>query len=104
MIITVACAVKARVFSAVKSGHNGGMTFDSFDSAIPRGTYRHYKDRLYQVFGTAVHSETEEVMVVYTPLYEQKEPRLWVRPLAMFTGTVETADGMKPRFERIEPA
>lgn len=104
MVITVMCPVKPAVPMAIKSGHNGGMTPDSFDSAIPRGTYRHYKDRLYQVFGTAVHSETEEILVLYAPLYAQAAPRLWVRPLDMFIGTVETADGPRARFERVEAA
>ncbi len=73
-------------------------TTPTYQSAIPRGTYRHYKDRLYHVFGTVTHSETEEVMVLYSPLYEQTEPRLWVRPLAMFTESVDTANGSVPRF------
>lgn len=44
----------------------------------------------------ARHSETEEELVVYRPLYG--EGALWVRPLGMFTETVDTIDGPKPRF------
>jgi hypothetical protein len=57
------------------------------------GRYRHYKGREYRVIGVARHSETEEELVVYQPLYEGAYP-LWVRPLAMF---VEEIDGA-PRF------
>ncbi|MCA9340878.1 MAG: DUF1653 domain-containing protein, partial [Candidatus Saccharibacteria bacterium] len=32
---------------------------------IKTGTYRHYKGNLYEVLGTARHSETEEMLVVY---------------------------------------
>ena len=60
------------------------------------GTYRHYKGNLYEVIGTATHSETEETLVVYRPLYGAGG--LWVRPLEMFLSDVEV-DGVRvPRF------
>jgi len=64
------------------------------------GRYRHYKGGEYQVIGTARHSETDELLVVYRCLYDNDS--LWVRPLAMFAETV-TVDGQKtPRFRRCE--
>ena len=54
------------------------------------GVYRHYKGKLYRLIGVAKHSETEEELVVYQPLYEGAYP-LWVRPLSMF---VEEVDGV----------
>ena len=33
------------------------------------GIYRHYKGSLYEVVGTAQHSESEEPLVVYRALY-----------------------------------
>ena len=70
-----------------------------YQSAIPRGLYRHYKNRLYEVFGTVTHSESEEVLVLYAPVGQiEGAARLWVRPLGMFTETVETSDGEVPRF------
>lgn len=63
------------------------------------GKYRHYKGGLYEVYGTARHSETGEVVVVYRPLYGERE--LWVRPRQMFLEYVEI-DGEKIlRFERV---
>ena len=60
------------------------------------GRYRHYKGNDYQVIGLATHSETEEVLVVYDPLYGDRA--LWVRPLTMFTETVEKDGQVIPRF------
>lgn len=69
---------------------------------IKPGIYRHFKGAQYQVQGVAKHSETEEELVVYTPLYGDRG--LWVRPLSMFLETV-TRDGREQaRFEYIGPA
>jgi hypothetical protein len=64
------------------------------------GRYRHYKGGEYQVIGTARHSETDELLVVYRCLYDNDS--LWVRPLAMFTETVLVDGREVPRFERHE--
>jgi hypothetical protein len=60
------------------------------------GRYRHFKGAEYEVIGTARHSETLELMVVYRPLYGEGE--LWVRPHAMFTETVIHNGQSVPRF------
>ncbi|MEK1943480.1 MAG: DUF1653 domain-containing protein [Pseudomonas sp.] len=64
------------------------------------GLYRHYKGPEYRVIGVARHSETEEQVVVYQALYG--EYGLWVRPLSMFTGTVEVDGKTMLRFALIE--
>lgn len=65
------------------------------------GRYRHFKGGEYDVIGTATHSETEELYVVYRPRYGERD--LWVRPLSMFTEQV-TRDGVaRSRFEYIGP-
>lgn len=64
------------------------------------GRYRHYKGNDYEVIGVARHSETEEEMVVYRTLYGQYD--LWVRPLSMFTETIEIGGEILPRFQFIE--
>lgn len=66
------------------------------------GRYRHYKGRHYEVAFLARHSETEEVLVVYRPLYGAGE--WWVRPFAMFTERVEIDGRAIPRFEYVGPA
>jgi hypothetical protein len=62
------------------------------------GRYRHYKGGEYRVIGTARHSETDELLVVYRCLYDNDS--LWVRPLAMFLETVVVAGEELPRFMR----
>ncbi|MDG0979022.1 MAG: DUF1653 domain-containing protein [Halieaceae bacterium] len=64
--------------------------------SVPLGFYQHYKGPRYQVIGVARHSETEEELVVYRTCYGDRS--LWVRPLSMFTESVETLDGDKERF------
>jgi hypothetical protein len=69
--------------------------------ALVPGRYRHYKGREYQVLMIATHSETEAPVVVYRALYGDRG--VWVRPLAMFTETVEIDGKQRPRFELLEP-
>ena len=69
-------------------------------SSVAQGIYRHYKGNFYQVLHTAQHSETEESLVVYRCLYG--EYGVWVRPLTMFTETVEVDGKEIPRFELIK--
>ncbi len=60
----------------------------------PLGRYRHHKGGAYEVIGVARHSETLEPLVVYRPL--DNATGLWVRPHAMFFGTL-TVDGQEVR-------
>ena len=66
-------------------------------SILP-GRYRHYKGRDYQVIDLVRHSETEEWLVLYRPLYG--EGTLWVRPAGMFMENVSVDGALRPRFER----
>ena len=72
---------------------------------IKKGKYKHYKGHDYQVFDVVRHSETEEVLVLYKPLYgdedqnaENEVGNLWVRPLLMFTEMVVVDGKEVPRF------
>lgn len=67
------------------------------------GKYRHYKGKLYQVIGFARHSESLEEMVIYKPLYLNKEfpNELWVRPKDMFLENIEINGKIIPRFRYI---
>lgn len=64
----------------------------------PPGLYRHYKGLMYEVIGTARHSESLEPMTLYRALYGEKG--LWVRPAAMFNEEVDINGVRQPRFAR----
>ncbi len=67
------------------------------------GLYQHYKGALYYAYGTARHTESDELMVIYAP--DNSNGELWVRPLSMFNETVKTTGGTTQRFRFIgEPA
>jgi hypothetical protein len=66
----------------------------------PAGLYRHYKGNNYELLHVARHTETEELLAVYRPLYGDRD--IWVRPLAMFMESVEVAGEKVPRFHFIE--
>ena len=68
---------------------------------LTSGIYRHYKGKDYLVLGTAVHSETLETVVVYTCLHPNDTSPMWVRPLDMFTGTVEVDGETVERFRYV---
>ncbi len=63
---------------------------------IRPGRYRHFKGNEYEVLGVARHSETEEELVVYRPLYG--EGGLWVRPVSMWNELVTRDGKTQPRF------
>ncbi len=70
---------------------------------IEPGVYQHFKGRRYRVIGVARHSETEEELVVYQPLYEA-EQLMWVRPAHMFNELVDSESGLVARFQLLEPS
>lgn len=69
--------------------------------SIHLGKYRHTKSgNLYEVIGTAFQTETEELLVIYRPLYES-EYELFARPYDMFIEQVAINGKQLPRFEEI---
>ncbi|MDO6709506.1 DUF1653 domain-containing protein [Aliiglaciecola sp. SL4] len=67
---------------------------------LKAGKYRHYKGNDYEVIGVAKHSEDETELVVYRPLYGERN--LWVRPLDMFIEEVDVEGKLIPRFRFID--
>ncbi|ROS58285.1 uncharacterized protein DUF1653 [Frigoribacterium sp. PhB160] len=62
------------------------------------GTYRHFKGGRYEVVGTGRHTETDELLVFYRTLYDDRSH--WVRPLDDFVGRVVRDGYDGPRFVR----
>jgi hypothetical protein len=67
---------------------------------IPLGRYRHYKGNDYSVVGFVRHSETEEIMVLYVPLYG--DGGYFVRPLDMFVEQVSVDGSTQSRFAYVD--
>lgn len=77
---------------------------DTDESLILGWIYRHYKDKLYRVHRVVRHSETTEELVLYEPLYENKNFP-WqrrVRPKAMFCGYEYRQGQQVKRFTYVE--
>lgn len=66
--------------------------------------YRHFKNHWYKVIDLAEHTETREILVIYTPLYGEK--RGFARPINMFLEEVptekENPTGQKYRFMSLQ--
>lgn len=66
--------------------------------------YRHFKGNYYFIEDIALDSETKERVIIYKPLYERKDSKIWVRREKMFLEeiSIERPDnitGQKYRFE-----
>ncbi|MDE3272558.1 DUF1653 domain-containing protein [Pseudoalteromonas sp. G4] len=68
---------------------------------IQPGKYQHFKGNFYQVIDIVTHSETQETLVLYKPLYG--EQALWVRPIDMFLEEIERDGEVFKRFTLVEP-
>jgi len=71
---------------------------------IKTGRYQHFKGNFYQVLHIAKHSENEEWMVVYLPLYDNElgQRDVWVRALSMFDETIERDGKTFKRFTYVD--
>ena len=63
--------------------------------------YRHYKGDSYKVHELALHSNDEEWMVVYEPLYENPDAPFFTRPLREWRQEVEWNGTHVERFEKL---
>lgn len=65
--------------------------------------YKHSKTgNFYNVTAMALHSETEEELVIYECLYNNPKSKVWVRPKTMFQEQIIINGKRIPRFEFIE--
>lgn len=73
------------------------------------GTYRHYKNgHSYRVIDIALHTDTQEKMVIYKALYECPDLAdeygtnpTFTRPYDIFMETVEFEGKTVPRFKYV---
>ena len=76
------------------------------EKTVKPGKYRHYKSGdLYEVIGTALHTETLEELVVYKALYHSEKfgnNCIWVRPKEMFLEDVQFNNITTQRFQFVE--
>ena len=69
--------------------------------------YRHFKGNYYFVENVALDSETKERLVVYKPIYDRQDSKIWVRNEKMFLEEIDknrkdNITGQKYRFELVE--
>ncbi len=66
-------------------------------------TYKHFKGAIMEVLYIAEHSETNEQLVIYKHINDNK---IWARPLVMFNSLVDKEKypdvKQKYRFEEVE--
>lgn len=72
---------------------------------VPTGAlFEHYKGKKYKILGTARHSETLQMCVIYQALYDSAQfgsHPVWVRPLEMFLETILIDGKEQPRFRLV---
>jgi hypothetical protein len=69
---------------------------------VKPGVYRHFKGRRYEVVGVARVVDSSDYVVVYRPLYGDRQ--LVIRTWADFVATVNQNDEKVPRFRYVKPA
>ncbi len=73
---------------------------DPIPQTIESGIYRHTKSgKRYEVLDVALHTETNEQLVIYRPLYDSSY-NLFARPYEMFVEQIEIDGQIAPRFTK----
>lgn len=68
--------------------------------------YRHFKGNYYYIEDIALDSENKERIVIYKPIYDRQDSKIWVRPEKMFLEEIDVnrpdnITGQKYRFELV---
>ena len=61
--------------------------------------YRHFKGNEYIVIAIGKNTETEEEMVVYSPIDDMSKG--WIRPIKMWNEIIDQENNTR-RFEKVE--
>ena len=61
--------------------------------------YRHFKGNEYIVIAIGKNTETEEEMVVYSPINDMS--KVWIRPIKMWDEIIDQENNTR-RFEKVE--
>ena len=69
-----------------------------YDAPKIGDVYKHYKGDSYEVTGLVLHSNDQEWMVVYKPLYETPDAPLFTRPLREWSEVVVWGGESVSRF------
>lgn len=70
----------------LEEGEKGDLTFSYDRDFQPGDIVKHFKGNLYKIIAFGTNTETEEKMVVYQGLKDQK---IWIRGYDMFTSQVD---------------
>lgn len=69
---------------------------------LAKGTYRHTKSgKLYEVTAVTFHTETNQPLVLYSPLYESKY-EIFARPYQKFMEHTKINGMTQPRFVKVD--
>lgn len=60
--------------------------------------FRHYKGNIYEFICVAIHSETDEKLVIY----KDDEDKIFARPYDMFFEKIKVDGKITDRFEEIK--
>ncbi len=91
------------LFGPSQQALHGVFNLTSRPEKIKPGLYKHYKGNYYRVIDTVTHTETEETLVLYSPLYmTDADHHLCVRPLSMFIEQITANGKSQPRFEYVK--
>jgi len=84
------------------AGHREELKpFSALSKSFAEGAiYEHYKGKRYKILAVSRHSESLDECVVYQAQYGNRD--VWVRPVAMFSETIEIEGRVVPRFKRVE--